>query len=69
MRDYENCETAIKQVVDRFGKLNILVNNAAYQMTQKKFEDISLEQFRRTIRCNGWSTISLNLSLDQCKVF
>ncbi len=52
VRDYENCEAAIKQVVDRFGKLNILVNNAAYQMTQKKFEDISLEQFRRTMEIN-----------------
>ena len=52
VRDYENCEAAIKQVVDRFGKLNILVNNAAYQMTQKKFEDISLEQFRRTMETN-----------------
>ncbi|MCC0179489.1 SDR family oxidoreductase [Waterburya agarophytonicola K14] len=52
VRNYEDCAKAIKQVVDRFGKLNILVNNAAYQMTQKKFEDISLEQFRRTIETN-----------------
>lgn len=52
VRDYSNCEQAIKQVIDRFGRLTILVNNAAYQMTQKKFEDISLEQFRRTMETN-----------------
>lgn len=52
VRNYEDCENAISQVVKRFGKLNILVNNAAYQMTQKKFEDISLEQFRRTLETN-----------------
>ncbi|WP_036485897.1 SDR family oxidoreductase [Myxosarcina sp. GI1] len=52
VRNYEDCESAIAQVVERFGKLNILINNAAYQMTQKKFEDISLEQFRRTLETN-----------------
>ncbi|AFZ33718.1 3-oxoacyl-(acyl-carrier-protein) reductase [Stanieria cyanosphaera PCC 7437] len=52
VRNYEDCQTAIQQVIDRFGKLNILVNNAAYQMTQQKFEDISLEQFRRTMETN-----------------
>jgi NAD(P)-dependent dehydrogenase (short-subunit alcohol dehydrogenase family) len=52
VRNYEDCESAIKQVVDRFGKLNILINNAAYQMVQKKFEDISIEQFRRTMETN-----------------
>ncbi len=52
VRNYEDCESAIASVVERFGKLNILINNAAYQMVQKKFEDISLEQFRRTMETN-----------------
>ncbi|WP_107671112.1 SDR family oxidoreductase [Cyanothece sp. BG0011] len=52
VRDYSNCEQVIQQVIDRFGRLTILVNNAAYQMTQKKFEDISIEQFRRTMETN-----------------
>ena len=52
VRDYKSCESAIKQVVDRFGKLNILINNAAFQMVQKKFEDITIEQFQRTMETN-----------------
>ncbi|MDY7020883.1 MAG: SDR family oxidoreductase [Cyanobacteriota bacterium] len=52
VRDFEACKRAIEQTVERFGHLDILVNNAAYQMTQKKFEDISLEQFRRTLETN-----------------
>lgn len=52
VRNYEDCESAIAQVIERFGKLNILINNAAYQMVQKKFEDITLEQFRRTMETN-----------------
>ena len=52
VRNYQSCQEAVKQVVDRFGKLDILVNNAAYQMVQKKFEDITLEQFQRTMETN-----------------
>ncbi len=52
VRNYEDCKSAIAQVIERFGKLNILINNAAYQMVQKKFEDITLEQFRRTMETN-----------------
>lgn len=52
VRDFDACEAAVQQVMDTYGKLNILVNNAAYQMTQERFEDISLEQFRCTMETN-----------------
>lgn len=52
VRDFENCKAAVEKTVETFGQLNILVNNAAYQMTQQRFEDISLEQFRRTMETN-----------------
>ncbi|WP_018618585.1 glucose 1-dehydrogenase [Spirosoma luteum] len=52
VRDSAACRDAIKQTVDAYGKLNILVNNAAYQMAQEKLEDISDEQFRRTFETN-----------------
>lgn len=52
VRDFSACQAAVEKTVDQFGALNILVNNAAYQMTQKRFEDISLEQFRRTMETN-----------------
>lgn len=34
------------------GGLNILVNNAAYQMAQQRFEDITEEQWDRTFKTN-----------------
>ncbi|WP_020604076.1 SDR family oxidoreductase [Spirosoma spitsbergense] len=52
VRDSAACRDAVKQTVDTYGKLNILVNNAAYQMAQEKLEDISDEQFRRTFETN-----------------
>ena len=52
VRSEAACIDAIKQTVDAYGKLNILINNAAYQMAQQKLEDITEEQFRRTFETN-----------------
>lgn len=52
VRNVEDCQMAVEQTVLKFGHLNILVNNAAYQMYQAKFEDITEEQFRRTMETN-----------------
>lgn len=52
VRDSAACQAAVKQTVEHYGSLNILVNNAAYQATQKSVLDISDEQFRRTMETN-----------------
>jgi NAD(P)-dependent dehydrogenase (short-subunit alcohol dehydrogenase family) len=46
------CRSAVEHTVKTFGKLDILVNNAAYQEEQKRPEDISDEQFEKTFRTN-----------------
>ena len=52
VRDAAQCRDAVKRAVAELGGLNILVNNAAYQQAQKKFEDLTEEQFRRTFETN-----------------
>lgn len=52
VRDSAGCRAAVARTVGELGGLNILVNNAAYQMAQKKFEDVTEEQFRRTFETN-----------------
>jgi len=52
VRSSENCRAAIENTVQHYGKLNILVNNAAYQMCQENFLELSEEQFRRTMETN-----------------
>jgi len=47
-----SCRQAVEQTVGEFGKLDILVNNAAFQQHQKSLEDISEEQWDRTFRTN-----------------
>ncbi|MBI4781713.1 MAG: SDR family oxidoreductase [Oscillatoriophycideae cyanobacterium NC_groundwater_1537_Pr4_S-0.65um_50_18] len=52
VRDSQQCYAAVQQTIEKFGHLDILVNNAAYQMVQFKLEDLSEEQFRRTLETN-----------------
>jgi NAD(P)-dependent dehydrogenase (short-subunit alcohol dehydrogenase family) len=48
----EFCRRAVEQTVTEFGRLDILVNNAAFQQHQKSLEDVSEEQWDRTFRTN-----------------
>jgi NAD(P)-dependent dehydrogenase (short-subunit alcohol dehydrogenase family) len=46
------CETAVGRTIGHLGRLDILVNNAAYQQHQAQLEDITIEQWDRTFRTN-----------------
>ena len=52
VRDAKFCERAVKQTINELGRLDVLVNNAAFQQHQESIEDISDEQFERTFRTN-----------------
>ncbi|MGE0116427.1 MAG: SDR family oxidoreductase [Dongiaceae bacterium] len=48
------CEQAVAQTIDRFGRLDVLVNNAAEQHPQSDLEDITADQLERTFRTNAY---------------
>ena len=50
--DRDVCRKVIDETLSAFGKLDILVNNAAEQHPQEKLEDISEEQWEKTFRTN-----------------
>jgi len=52
VRDPKVCKKLVAQTVDKFGKLDILVNNAAFQQHQETLEDVSEEQWDRTFKTN-----------------
>ncbi|WP_455351708.1 SDR family oxidoreductase [Streptomyces sp. SYSU K217416] len=53
IRDEEQCRALIERAVAEFGEIHVLVNNAAYQMSQPDgIGAISTEQFDRVVRTN-----------------
>ena len=52
VRDPKVCKKLVQQTVDKFGKLDILVNNAAFQQHQESLEDLTEEQWDRTFKTN-----------------
>src|SRR5699024_2747811 len=49
VKDKAFCEHAIKQTLDEFGKLDVLVNNAAFQEHADSLVDIDDEHLDETI--------------------
>jgi NAD(P)-dependent dehydrogenase (short-subunit alcohol dehydrogenase family) len=52
IQDVAFCKKAVDTTIDNFGKLDILVNNAAFQQHRKSLEDVSDEQWDRTFKTN-----------------
>lgn len=52
VKDEVYCQRAVAQVVAEFGKLDVLVNNAAFQEHADALEDISAERLDETVRTN-----------------
>jgi NAD(P)-dependent dehydrogenase (short-subunit alcohol dehydrogenase family) len=52
VRDSGFCEDSVRQTVEAFGRLDVLVNNAAFQMHAARIEDISDEHLQETLQTN-----------------
>ncbi len=57
--DKQFCIDALREVVDEFGQLDILVNNAAEQHVEEHLEAISEKQLRRTFQTNIYGVFFL----------
>ena len=69
IQDDDHCHRLVQQTVDTLGRIDILVNNAAYQMPHASIEAFSSEQIERTFRTNVFSMFYLcKAAIPQMKV-
>ena len=47
-----HCRSIVDQAVKAFGKIDVLINNAAFQMTRDSIADIPTDEFDRTMKTN-----------------
>jgi NAD(P)-dependent dehydrogenase (short-subunit alcohol dehydrogenase family) len=55
LKDEEFCKQAVAETLEKFGGLNIIVNNAAVQYPQEDFENITGDQLKETFETNIFS--------------
>lgn len=52
IRDEKHCRKIVDRCVKQFGKVDVLVNNAAYQMTYETVEEITADEWNKTFETN-----------------
>jgi len=50
--DRAHCKTIIPKAVEEFGRVDVLVNNAAFQMTHETLDEVSDEEWDHTLATN-----------------
>lgn len=54
-----HCKKIVQRAVEEFGQVDVLVNNAAYQMARESLEEISGEEWDYTFRTNVYAMFHL----------
>ena len=57
--DPAHCRALMKAAIDQFGRLDILVNNGAFQVTHNTLDEIADEEWEQTFRVNVHSQFYL----------
>jgi NAD(P)-dependent dehydrogenase (short-subunit alcohol dehydrogenase family) len=59
LQDEAHCRRLVEQARDEFGRLDVLVNNAAFQERREQIEDIPTDEWEKTLRTNLTATFWL----------
>ncbi|MBV9406688.1 MAG: SDR family oxidoreductase [Acidobacteriaceae bacterium] len=59
IQEYRHCAALVGRAFDELGGLDILINNAAFQMTHESIEDFTPEEWDRTFKTNIYAMFYL----------
>jgi NAD(P)-dependent dehydrogenase (short-subunit alcohol dehydrogenase family) len=59
IQDESHCKGLVARAVEEFGQIDILINNAAFQMSRDSLDEISSEEFDRTFKTNVYAMFYL----------
>ncbi|RDI21980.1 hypothetical protein DFR41_108104 [Pseudacidovorax intermedius] len=59
IRSEAHCRSLVDAAVQQFGRLDVLVNNAAFQMSHKSLDELTEEEIDRTFRTNVFAMFFL----------
>jgi NAD(P)-dependent dehydrogenase (short-subunit alcohol dehydrogenase family) len=59
IRKPEYCQALVAAALKEFGRLDVVVNSAGFQMTHDKLEDVPLDEVKRTFDTNIFGTFAL----------
>ena len=60
LQDESFCKSLVEQTISKFGRLDILVNNAAHQVVEQSIEDMDTETFDRIFKTNVYAPFWLS---------
>ncbi|HEX8607692.1 MAG TPA: SDR family NAD(P)-dependent oxidoreductase, partial [Pedobacter sp.] len=61
----EHCKQIINQTLEEFGQIDILINNAAFQMSRDSIQEVSTEEWDRTFKTNIYPLFYLCKAAEQ----
>jgi NAD(P)-dependent dehydrogenase (short-subunit alcohol dehydrogenase family) len=59
IQDESHCRRLVERTMNEFGRIQVLVNNAAFQITHEKIEEWTSEDFERCFRTNVFAMFYL----------
>ena len=59
LQDEAHCRRLVEQARDEFGRIDVLVNNAAFQERREQIEEIPTDEWEKTLRTNLTATFWL----------
>jgi NAD(P)-dependent dehydrogenase (short-subunit alcohol dehydrogenase family) len=61
----QHCKDLINKAIEEFGEINVLVNNAAYQMSRDSIQEVSSAEWDKTFKTNIYPMFYLCKAAEQ----